>query len=378
MRRSIVLLLTGIVAFSMVGCVTVSAPQTTHEASEAEVTKADESVDNESNNTGIANPWKDITAEEAAELIPDGIHVAEGAQNVKWSRMDEEDEPLVQLSFDLDGLNVNVREQKTNDGQKDISGMNYEWTVEDEVMTTNWGEGIIEGKTFRYVGDDEYVDLILWYNRDTGVSYSLSTSAKDLDGFDIQGIAEAVYDPGNKATEEEVLPVEEEHIPMDITGCDTFTQIVDKLPAEAGFANVVINDVDVLLVTEYIYDYEGDETYAAIDSDVYYYNAEGIPAYAGFVSAGGTAYPLSVKDGKLYASGNHYVKKYTESEGSIVIEEEAYVEYDTNGEPTYYVSSDIKEVEAGENGEVSDDTILNRMYDEYFDADMIVFSKASN
>ncbi len=378
MRRSIVLLLTGIAAFSMAGCVAVSTSQTDQAASEAEVIKEDDAEETEDNKTGMANPWTDITEEEAAELIPDGIHEPDGATNVIWSRMDAEDEPLVQLSFDLDGMNYTVREQITNDDKKDISGMYYEWTVEDEVMTTSWGEGILEGKTFRYIGEDEFVDLITWYNRETGVSYSLSTSAKDLDGFDIQGIAEAVYDPGTKACEEEELSFEEEHIPMDITGCDTFTQIVDKLPAEAGFANVVVNDVDVLLVTEYIYDYEGNETYAAIDSEVYYYNEDGIPTYAGFVTAGGTAYPLSVKDGKLYAGGNHYIKGYTLSEGKMVIDEEAYVEYDANGEPTYYVSSDIKEVEAGENGVVSDDTILNRLYDEYFDADMIVFSKASN
>ena len=40
----------------------------------------------------------------------------------------------------------------------------------------------------------------------------------------------------------------------DITGCDTFTQIVDKLPAGYGYANVTFGGTDALLVTDYTYD----------------------------------------------------------------------------------------------------------------------------
>ena len=41
-------------------------------------------------------------------------------------------------------------------------------------------------------------DLCTWYDIEIGISYSLSTTAKDLDGFDIQGIVEAMY-PGDEA-----------------------------------------------------------------------------------------------------------------------------------------------------------------------------------
>ena len=73
----------------------------------------------------------------------------------------------------------------------------------------------------RYVGDTEWADVINWYDFETGAAYSLSTVAPDLDGFDLQAIAEAIYDPGKQIGAG--IPDEEEHVAMDITDCDTFT-----------------------------------------------------------------------------------------------------------------------------------------------------------
>ncbi|WP_292213581.1 hypothetical protein [Butyrivibrio sp.] len=36
--------------------------------------------------------------------------------------------------------------------------------------------------------------MITWYDVEIGISYSLSTQDKDLDGFDIQAVAEQMYD----------------------------------------------------------------------------------------------------------------------------------------------------------------------------------------
>ena len=72
-----------------------------------------------------------------------------------------------------------------------------------------------------------------------------------------------------------------EHVPMDISGCDTFTQIVNKLSPGMAYANVRIGDTDVLLVTEYTYDYKMDNSgnMAAIDAEIYKYNEAGAPEY---------------------------------------------------------------------------------------------------
>ncbi|MBE5840751.1 MAG: hypothetical protein E7304_05020 [Butyrivibrio sp.] len=167
-----------------------------------------------------------------------------------------------------------------------------------------------------------------------------------------------------------------EHVPMDISGCDTFTQIVDKLSPGMAYANARIGDTDVLLVTEYTYDYKMDNSgnMAAIDAEIYKYNEAGTPEYVGYITAGGTAYPLSVKDDFLYVGGNHFIKKYTMKAGHLEIDEEAFVEYQSNGDAQYYHRSDYREVEADENGQVDSDSFMTSIYAETEDAEIIDFS----
>ncbi|WP_155242787.1 hypothetical protein [Butyrivibrio fibrisolvens] len=121
---------------------------------------------------------------------------------------------------------------------------------------------------------------------------------------------------------------------VDISGCDTFTQIVDKLEDGKGYANVTIGDADVLLVSSGTYEWE-EGSYAAIDADIFIYK-DGAPQYLGSVCAGGTAYPLEIADGNLYVGGNHFMTKYTIDSENMVELEEAYVSYDTDGNDTYY------------------------------------------
>ncbi len=128
--------------------------------------------------------------------------------------------------------------------------------------------------------------------------------------------------------------VEQDHTFTDITGCDTFTQIVDKLPDGKGYTNVTIGDTDVLLVAEQMYEWEPGMV-AAIDAEIYAY-IDGAPVCLGHVDCGGTAYPLQLKDGFLYTGGNHYMRKYTVRDNALAIAEEVYVSYDQDGGETYY------------------------------------------
>ncbi len=164
---------------------------------------------------------------------------------------------------------------------------------------------------------------------------------------------------------------EAEHVPMDITGCDTFTQIVDKLQAGQGYANATIGDEDVLLVTEYTFD--NIDQIAAIDAEIYRYD-NGAPKYIGYITAGGTAYPLAIKDGELYACGNHFAKKYVMMNGSLMIDEEAYVNYNGEGDPTYFLISEVKSVTTGADGQVEDDSYMSAIYDEYMSGEIIEFN----
>ncbi|MBR5408297.1 MAG: hypothetical protein IK111_11785 [Lachnospiraceae bacterium] len=125
-----------------------------------------------------------------------------------------------------------------------------------------------------------------------------------------------------------------EQTPMDISGCDTFTKIVDKLDEGMGYANVGIGDTDVLLISEGTYEWDND-VYAAIDAQLFIYSKDEI-IYLGTVMAGGTAYPLAVKDGYLYVGGNHFMTKYLVDEGTLIKVEEGYVTYDKDGNDIYY------------------------------------------
>ena len=74
------------------------------------------------------------------------------------------------------------------------------------------------------------------------------------------------------------------------------------------------------------------------------------------------------------AGGNHYVGAYSLLAGGLVIEEEAYVEYDSNGSETYFVHSDTHDAGGDENGQVSDSTKLDKMFDEFMNGEVIELS----
>ena len=60
--------------------------------------------------------------------------------------------------------------------------------------------------------------------------------------------------------------------------------------------------------------------------------------------------------------------------GCFEIDEEAFVEYQSNGDAKYYHRSDYREVEADENGQVESDSFMASLYAETEDADIIDFS----
>lgn len=150
----------------------------------------------------MPNPWRDIAEAEAKELCPGSLGVPEGAENAHWSIMEEEGmPPLVQLSFDLNGLSFTAREQANGSEAADISGMCYTWTAQTEMTLQNWEESAKSGTYYRWIGEDKWADLCLWYDTAKGISYSLGVTAKDLDGFDLQAIAEALHTPPAPAAE---------------------------------------------------------------------------------------------------------------------------------------------------------------------------------
>ncbi|SCY71556.1 hypothetical protein SAMN02910292_02604 [Lachnospiraceae bacterium XBB2008] len=387
-KKLLTAMVIGMIMAAIVGCgkqedtpsdaQTTDAAVTDTAATDATTTDTDATATEE--NVSMANPWVEISHEEAEGLCPCLFKAPEGATNEVWRKLEgsESDSvagsPLVELDFTLDGMDFTARAQYGAAEDADISGMYYDWAVTDDVTFSNWRDGYMTGKMSRAISDDETADLITWYDIEIGIAYSLSVVAPDLDGFDISAVADAMYDPENAPGAD--IPdddeMEEEHVmTTDIEGKDTFTQIVDALPDGAGYTNETVGDEDVLLVASGTFD-AGEEYPEAIDSEIFWYD-NGAPAYLGYVTSGGTAYPLMIGDGKLYTAGNHFVKKYVVTDGMLMVMEEAGETFDTDGNATYYYDSD----DGGDYSSMSQEdahAAYDKLFEEYTNAEIIPFN----
>ena len=202
----------------------------------------------------------------------------------------------------------------------------------------------------------------------TEISEAASETASTESSVETEGTkSSGTSETPSEASDEMLKEIAEENAPdIDISGCDTFTQIVDKkLTDGMGYANEKIGDTDVLLVSSGTYD-NLDGNIAAIDAAVFAYDKDGVPFEVGKVTAGGTAYPLAVKDGILYVGSNHWGIKYTIKDGSLVIAEKAAVEYDTDGNENYFY-------EAADRSEGDPETKFQDFFNEIGEATVINF-----
>ena len=159
---------------------------------------------------------------------------------------------------------------------------------------------------------------------------------------------------------------------LDISECDTFTQIVDKvLKPGMGYTNEAIGDTDALLVCGGAYD-NMDGNMAAIDSTIYIYDKDGVPTCLGFVSSNGTAYPLAAKDGILYVAIYHGISTYSITNGELLETEAAWTEYDEDGNETYYYSKD-----GGDATQVDSVDTQTALEEKYADATILNFDVIS-
>ena len=361
MRKSIALIIAGAMTLSLAACGSSADPVTAESTSEVVANGNNaQPGDNTEVVVGLPNPVSELDESE----IPTDIVAPEGATNIKWSKIDVGDSPVIQLTFDYADQTFTAREQVTGDLFSDISGMYYTWTATEDVRLSNWAGGEMPATIYSYVGDDESAQLVTWYDIETGVSYSLSTTGADLDGLDIQVVADAI-----KAADfyDESMGADDVHQPLNITECETFTQIVDRMPVGWAYANVTFGDTDALLVTDYTFNDPEMNKDEAILADVYIY-MDGVPTYRTTITSGGTAYPITSRNGKLYVGANHFVKAYDYENGEI-LENEAGVNYDENGNASYYVCEN-----GGEQESVGSDMEMNALYGEMFKGEIVSFN----
>ena len=182
---------------------TSDSAETTKENSEnSEIKEAppEESEESSEENANMENPWRKCTVYAAKDECPRLFKVPDNAEDTSWFIMDSAaDESagigaLVQAEFFMDEMEFTARAQYGVDEDTEIGGMYYEWTSIEDVTLANWGDGNMKGKVYRYVGDGEMADLCTWYDVEIGIAYSLSVEAANLDSFDIQAVAESMYE----------------------------------------------------------------------------------------------------------------------------------------------------------------------------------------
>ena len=380
MRRNILgkttALLTMAAMLLMTGCGNGSAGADADSAGSSAVSDnggASESAGETSKNAGtqLANPWRDATEEEVGYITEGYFKIPEGATNVVCSAMDNEgdEKPLYQVTFDLDGNNFTARVEYGAEEYADISGMNYEWTSTDEGKLAGWGDGNMEAKFYRYVGD-ECADLCTWYDIEIGIAYSLSTVAKDLDGFDIQAVAEAMY-PGDEVLLDDFVQQAAQKETF-----ESFDEVISYLTEGQGYAylKVIGHEGDVLAVTDYVYKND-DKTNASIGATLYG-EVDGEIRNLGYVGSAGTAYPLAASDGLIYGCNPHsYEVYFFNPEGTGVMLKDNISEiYDEAGNASYSgitrKTNNFDDTVEFTGGEAE----YNKYWENYFNAEVINFT----
>ena len=138
----------------------------------------------------IANPWEDMTAEQIMSETGLSFGVSEGAENVIYRYLRSEETAEMQFTWAGGEYCARIRPMEQEEGELyDISGMYYEWPLEEPVNI-----GSCFGSIAQAVQDGGvWAERCLWYDADAKRMYSLSVIADDLDGLDLTALAEQVY-----------------------------------------------------------------------------------------------------------------------------------------------------------------------------------------
>lgn len=203
-RNAAVVLLAAGVLFGC-GKASGNVPQTEPQSEPQAEVESEASTEAEAEpQTGMGNPWRECTEEEAKKACPRLFKAPEDAMVNGWSMMEAGSGesgipgPLVQLDFRMRGVDFTARARYGVDEKEDITGMYGEWTDKRDVTLANWGGGNMPAKISRSIEDDWMIDLCTWYDTEIGIAYCLSAESDDLEGFDIQAVAEQMYDPANE------------------------------------------------------------------------------------------------------------------------------------------------------------------------------------
>ena len=138
----------------------------------------------------LANPWKDMTKDELAQVSGFSFGLPEGAKDVIYRWM--ESDGLAEMQFKMDGDEYCARAQSAelSEGElMNISGAYFQWDHE-EATEVNGCRGTLG---LAQTGTEDWTELCLWYDASAKRMYSLSVYTTDPDGLDLTAVAQMVH-----------------------------------------------------------------------------------------------------------------------------------------------------------------------------------------
>lgn len=175
------------VAISLAGC--ASKEEAPVSASQETVTSVQEVSSVEQKETASEAPkaeWRECTEEEAKAVLNPKFAIPEGFELVSWSILDDGAQeggkagvPMVQMILSKDMLIYDARAQVTGDEFLNICcAEKPEWSQEKDERLSAWGDDKSHAKSYvASLGNDQYLNVLTWYDEENGISYSLHTVA---------------------------------------------------------------------------------------------------------------------------------------------------------------------------------------------------------
>lgn len=134
----------------------------------------------------LANPWEEISADQLMEVSGLAFGVPENAENVLLRYMKSEGLAEMQFTLDEDEYCARIQPAELQDGElMNISGMYFAWENEEPVDIQGCYGTLGQAQT----GSEEFVELCMWYDNNAQRMYSLSVYTTELDGLDLTAVA---------------------------------------------------------------------------------------------------------------------------------------------------------------------------------------------
>lgn len=165
--------------------------QTATDESSVDTVDGAEAASSDTPTTSIANPWVVSDKDGVYQATGFSLDTYDGATDIVYSYTT--DGKLAQVRYTVGNNEWTYRVEAT-DGLEDISGMYYEWDS-DEKET-------LGGHDAQYLAyseaseDTEFIDdvfavhVVNWYDEAEGATHSLSVAGKDINGLDLEIVAE--------------------------------------------------------------------------------------------------------------------------------------------------------------------------------------------